>query len=963
MAYWAGRKMDLTLACATFQSCDPPSPIVVVFTPEFGPFEEFSGSVRHHSSEPRTTLCDKMLADDSDRGIEMTEAEIFSAALALSPEDRAAFLDRACGDNAALRANVEELLRLNSDTKGFMQRPAVEIAGLEQNVAIPGSQIGPYTLVEQVGEGGFGLVFRATQAEPVQRTVAIKLLKRGMDSEAVLKRFELERQSLAAMNHSGIAQVFDAGISESGQHYFVMEFVEGSSITDFADAQQLAARDRLELFAQVCDAVAHAHQKGILHRDLKPSNVLVTQEEGRSQVKVIDFGIAKSIGAGERSETQITQVPIMMGTPQYMSPEQAASSPVVDTRTDVYAMGVMLYELLTGRLPFEPAALRNAAQNEMLRIIREEDPPKPSTKLSSINEPDQATIARQRSTQPRTLIRELRSELEWIPLKAMRKDPDHRYGGASAMGEDIQNYLAGKALVAGPESSAYRARKFVRRYRWPVAAAGVISSLLIGGIAATSWFYFQAAKEAKRTADVLEVVTNAFEAADPYWGGGDRTTSAKDVLIHASETVGDSELDREGRLEVLKKLTSCFISLGEYESAAPTAKEVEELSRQLLGEEHTETIEAMRLHGKVRRYLGDSAAAVRLLEKVLQLSKSNLGAEDRRTATAMTDLAHAYFNVDRTDEAMPLFKEACRIQDATRGPGDSIALSAKNDLGTAYLELGRLDEAIPLFEQAREDMTRVHGADHPETLAVNHNLANAYEGMSRLDEAIELYEQTLKHSQAKLGDEHPDTLSTMNSLASAYETQGDFEKAIPLSEATWRGLKSELGEDHPYSLSSANNLAFTYRNAGELDKAIELYTSLVDHFRATFGPSHGNTLLLVNNFAETYMRANRFDEAEPLLRECLNTVKADDPEGWAAYSLTSKLGECLLKQGNVEKAEPLLRTGFAGLQRVAGVEPSAPQRQKLADAARRLQNWAEIQGDDETANRWRQNADRFDAEN
>jgi serine/threonine protein kinase len=358
-------------------------------------------------------------------------------------------------------------------------------------------RIGRYRILSVLGEGGMGIVYAAEQRTPVRREVALKLIKLGMDTRDVIARFETERQALAMMDHPHVAKVFDAGATETGRPYFVMELVRGQPITEYCDARNLPTRMRLELFALVCDAVQHAHMKGVIHRDLKPRNVLVCEQDGKPVPKVIDFGIAKATNQRLTEKTLYTSLGALLGTPEYMSPEQAEGSTTdVDTRSDIYSLGVTLYELLAGTLPFASESLRGASYNEIQRIIREVDPPRPSTRLSRLGD-NAAEVARRRQTRVEDLTAELRSELEWIPLKAMRKERDHRYRSASELGDDVRNYLAGRPLLAAPPSTWYRTRKFLRRNRAPVGAALAFVLLLIAGIITTTWQALEAHRQRK----------------------------------------------------------------------------------------------------------------------------------------------------------------------------------------------------------------------------------------------------------------------------------------------------------------------------------------------------------------------------------------------------------------------------------------------------------------------------------
>jgi WD40 repeat protein/serine/threonine protein kinase len=414
----------------------------------------------------------------------MNEEEIFHQALARSsPEERTAYLDQACAGEPALRAAVEALLRANVGASDFLEEPAsVPPTAEEQPLSErPGTVIGPYKLLEQIGEGGFGVVFMAEQTQPVRRKVAVKVLKAGMDSRRVVARFEAERQALAILEHANIAKVLDGGATESGRPYFVMELVKGAPIIEFCDEHKLSTHQRLELFVTVCQAIQHAHQKGIIHRDVKPANVLVSRHDSTPVVKVIDFGVAKAVGQELTDKTLFTGINQMIGTPLYMSPEQAGMSDLdVDTRSDIYCLGVLLYELLTGTTPFTKERFRRAAFDEIRRIIREEEPPRPSTRLSESKD-SLPSICAHRQTEPAKLTKLLRGELDWIVMKALEKDRDRRYETANSFAHDVQRYLNDEPVQACPPSAAYRFRKFAHRNKGVLAT---VSTLILAGLVA-----------------------------------------------------------------------------------------------------------------------------------------------------------------------------------------------------------------------------------------------------------------------------------------------------------------------------------------------------------------------------------------------------------------------------------------------------------------------------------------------
>ena len=652
----------------------------------------------------------------------------------------------------------------DSDTNADFLKPD-QLDRLREALDEMPTHIRQYSIVKKVGSGGFGDVYEATQSQPIQRTVAIKLLKRGMDSDSILKRFELERQSLAAMDHPGIARVFDAGISQNGQHYFVMEFVDGLPITEYADEHQLDSRARLELFTQVCEAVTHAHQKGILHRDLKPSNVLVADLDGTPQVKVIDFGIAKAIKGSAHEATQITQEPMMMGTPEYMSPEQAAGAASIDTRTDVYGMGILLYELLTGQLPFDSKALRLAAMNEVFRIIREEDPPKPSTKLSGISSTDRDVIARSRSTQPVSLIRMLRQELEWIPLKAIRKDPERRYSGARELGEDIRNYLAGNPLTAGPETTSYRLRKFVQKYRWPLMATGAIVVSLIAGTIGTSVMAIRAAHQQRlaeeRFKDVRTLAnTFIFDVYDSIKGLAGATPAIQQLIdtalsyLEKLESSGDIAKDDPLWLEI----GSAYLRLGDVQGnpaennlGDPDAATASyQKSLEIYQRWHNQFPKDRRGYqgllsshlgiGSIDEYQGRLSDSDQHYEQALLVANQELAAWPdadgvRQVYRIKYAIAAAQDRRDEKKRAKATFAEAVALID--NHPKLQENDNLRVDLAMALGRLGQLQATFNENAQAEQSLQRsiellegLANAD-PESAYHRRNLAIAYEHLAR----------------------------------------------------------------------------------------------------------------------------------------------------------------------------------------------------------------------------------------
>jgi serine/threonine protein kinase len=556
------------------------------------------------------------------------------------PEQWEAYLDEVCGDDSDLRARVRALLDADQRADSLIDDavpPDFEPSATANLPSLPtegpGMVIGPYKLIEQIGEGGMGVVYRAEQTSPVRRTVALKIIKPGMDTRQVIARFEAERQALALMDHPGIAKVLDAGATDAGRPYFVMELVKGVPITTYCDTVHLTPRERLELFIPVCQAIQHAHQKGIIHRDVKPSNVLVTMLDGKPVPKVIDFGVAKAIDQRLTERTMFTQHGAIVGTFEYMSPEQAELSGLdIDTRSDIYSLGVLLYELLAGSTPLEKEKVREAAYSEILRLIRETEPPKPSTRLSDSGD-RLASLAAQRRMEPARLTRQVRGELDWIVMKALDKDRTRRYETASGFARDLERHVNGEPVEAGPPSAWYKLRKLVRKRRALVATVGAFGAMLL--IAATAGTYLAIrATNAERLAKrrLLEATTakTAVEAAEKSARAeADKSKAINDFLtedlLTQAEPGKNSPEDRVTLLEVLDRAAD---KVGDHFRDQP------ELEAEL-----GLTI-AWTYHG-----LSSWTKAERHSRAVLESSRRRLGRESQVALVAQSRLAHTYITL------------------------------------------------------------------------------------------------------------------------------------------------------------------------------------------------------------------------------------------------------------------------------------------------------------------------------
>ena len=554
--------------------------------------------------------------------------------------------------------------------------------------AAPGTRIGRYELLRVLGEGGMGVVYLAQQDRPIRRQVALKIVKPGMDSRHVVARFEAERQALALLDHPNIAHVYDAGTTEAGRLYFAMEHVKGLPITTYCDRHKLSIDERLRLFQQVCRAVQHAHQKGIIHRDIKPSNILVCTTDNGAMPKIIDFGVAKAVSQPLTERTLFTEDSQLLGTPEYMSPEQAdQANEDIDTRSDVYSLGVLLYELVTGVLPFDTATLRESGLDHLRRIIRQSDPRTPSTRLTKLG-PDAAGLAANRRTEAPALVKRLRRELEWIPLKAVRKDRAERYQSAAELADDIGNYLAGAPLIAGPLSPWYRLRKAVRRHKAFVTGLAAVLVALAAGVVVSAAFalgQMRALDQAERQADISSRVLNflthdVLMSADPARATRWEITLSE-VLDGAAENL-KTQFVNEPLVEasIRHTLGSTYLRLGKHPAAEPHIESAYRIRRAQLGSKHPDTLSSTRSLGMLRVCQGSYAEAERHSVLALEGMQEALGREHRDTLASMYGLGVVYWYQRRHAEAETLFAEVAELRSRTLGQDHPDTLSAFNGL-------------------------------------------------------------------------------------------------------------------------------------------------------------------------------------------------------------------------------------------------------------------------------------------
>ncbi len=799
----------------------------------------------------------------------MTDRDLFIAALNLDDlAERQAYLQDACGDDSAARQRVEALFKVYENAGSFLESPPASPTSSMTSSSpteSSGAVIGPYKLLQPIGEGGMGTVYMAEQTQPVRRTVALKLIKAGMDSRQVLARFGAERQALALMDHPNIAMVFDAGTTDTGRPYFVMELVKGIPITKFCDERKLTLRERLELAIPVCQAVQHAHQKGIIHRDIKPSNVLIALYDGKPVPKVIDFGVAKATGPRLTDQTLYTEFGAIVGTLEYMSPEQAELNQLdIDTRSDIYSLGVLLYELLTGSTPLERRQLKEVLFLEILRVIREEESPRPSLRLSTTEE--LPSIAACRNIEPRKLSGLMAGELDWIVMKALEKDRERRYETANALASDVRRYLADEPVQACPPSSWYRVAKFARRNKGPVLASAAVLLVLIGGIIGTTWGLVRADRARQSEAQqrrraqgneqkALVAAASEKEAKEIALARGAETRAVlefvENKIFAAARPKGeDGGLGHDATLRSAVESALPFV-----EKSFTNQPLIEARLRMTLGISFW--------------YLGDAQLAAEQYQVARTIFTKHRGIDHPDTLSSMSNLAVAYIALGRQADALRIGEETLAVRKAKLGPDHPSTLASMNNLANSYEELGRYADALKLHQETLERRKVKLGPNHPDTLTSMNNLANTYGELGRYAEGLKLHEETLALRRVHIGANHPDTLFSMSNVAASYTRLGRNAEALELCRETLALRKVELGPDHPDTVDSMNNLANCYNALGRNAEALALHQETLALRRAKFGPDHPDTLSSMSAVAVSLAKLDRGAEAVPIIDECV----------------------------------------------------------------------------------------------
>jgi len=845
-------------------------------------------------------------------------------------------------------------------------------------------RIGPYRLLEALGAGGMGEVWLAEQEQPIRRRVALKLIKVGMDTREVIARFEAERQALAMMSHPSIAAVLDAGATDEGRPYFAMEYVPGEPITAYCDRKRLSLDDRLGLFIEVCHAVQHAHQKAIIHRDLKPSNILVHEQDGKAVAKVIDFGIAKALGQPLAEAAFTTLHGALVGTPAYMSPEQSgAVAQDIDTRSDIYSLGVLLYELLTGTLPFDPKTLRRAGDAEIRRIIREVEPPKPSTRLSSLaaaaappravedaTQPiatmppedsrgdkaggtSLADVAECRRSDPRTLIRSVRGDLDWIVMRCLEKDRARRYETANGLALEIGRFLRHEPVLAGPPTMQYRVSRFVRRHRAAVIAGSLAAMALVGATIVMSLLSAWALRERDRAEQALTREAEQHKLAE------DRAEETRKVAEFQSRML--SEIDVEGmgrgikdrfREQVRASLERQYVGeypnrrkrtteeieaeLAAYDERADAAQGVDVARRVMdafvlrraadavekeFGDQPAVQAQIEDAIGTTYEALGLYDEAEPLLRSSLRHRQERFGYGHEEVAKSLNNLAHLLHKRGDYEAAEPLFREALAINRRLFGSAHEEVAANLNNLGLLLCEKGKHVEAEQLYREALALNRKLFGEDsHMVTLGLN-NLAVLYQDTGEYAAAEPLLREALARDQKAFGDEHIEVARSLNNLAALLQAKGDFANAEPLFREAMNTYRKVVGDEHPEAAMSISNLASLLNDRGDYEKAKKLLHETLSLTRKVLGDGHTDVAIVLNNLAVSLYYLEENSPAEEAFREALAIRRKllGDEHPSVAQSLNN-LAMLLDERGRYAEAEILFREALSLYRKLLGDE-------------------------------------------
>ncbi|HQV32445.1 MAG TPA: tetratricopeptide repeat protein, partial [Calditrichia bacterium] len=846
--------------------------------------------------------------------------EIFDALVDLPAPEWPARLEQLCPDDPVVKENALEMLRADSQAEGSFLESSPLLA-FEAQASMIGKRVGAYQIEDQLGSGGMGAVFLASRADAqFQKQVALKIIKKGMDTEEILRRFRSERQILARLDHPHIARLLDGGITEDGVPYFVMEYVEGMPIDAYCDHHKLSLEKRLAIFRKVCNAVQFAHQNLVVHRDIKPGNILVDAE---GNPRLLDFGIAKLLNPDDSDlSVPLTETHMRLMTPEYASPEQVRGERI-STASDVYSLGVLLYQLLCGSYPY---SLKSRRPGELERIICESPPRRPSSRI--LRSPDSAPgdesedwreIAARRSLKPEQLRKHLSGDLDNIILMALRKEPNRRYVSVEQFSEDLRRYLRKLPIQARQDTARYRIRKFVRRNRVPVFAGVLILLSLIGGIIGTAWQARVAAAErdrarleAQKAEEVSKFLTSLFAASDPRDTAPDSLT-ARQILEEgarkiSTELAGQPELVADLNLVI----GQVYSNLGDFEAAARHVTSVLDWQREQAPGGSVGVAMGIQVMANIQAKKGDYETAEKSLRESLAMFRRLLPQNDLHIANNLTNLAGLLLEKGDYEEAIALHRQALAIREAQDKPDLADISESLNDLALALKSQGEYPEAEQLYRRALEIREKEYGPDHFFVGQTAHNLGALLQVTGNYEEAEQQYRRGLSISERTLGKDHPDLAVDYNSLAIFFYINGNYEEAAKFFGKALAIWGPTLGEKHPHFATGTNNLGLTLMNLGRIEESREYLEKAMKLRIAALGEDHPNVANSYNNMGRIYHQLKRYDLSERYYRKALAFYEEHSgPEHPNVANTANNLAKLLIDLQKYPEAETLLNRALS----------------------------------------------------